>query len=60
VWEVEPFRYSHPHDPGSESNYVEFQRAMIRVAETLEAHGLGNLARSNADLFRRELTDEAP
>jgi hypothetical protein len=55
VWEVEPFNFRRPDAPASDADYIEFLRAMVRIAEILDGHDLGHLSRRTADIFRREL-----
>ena len=55
VWEAEPFGHSHPKVASADTDYLEFQRAMVRISERLDQVDLGSLSGRNADLFRRQL-----
>lgn len=55
IWEIEPFRYSHPSDERSIGDTRRFQQLMIELSTILEARGLGQLSHRNAEVFRREL-----
>lgn len=58
VWEVEPFYSSHPDIEDSARDYRRFQFRMLGLADALEQKGLADLARRNADLFRREMESD--
>lgn len=55
VWEAEPFVHSHPDVASADTDYLEFQRAVVRISDRLDQVDLDSLSGRNADLFRRQL-----
>ena len=55
VWEAPAFNSLDLVRPEGEADYRRFMVLMIELADALRAHGLDQLARPTAELFRREL-----